>query len=196
MPSVVFDVKTSSGEDIVDTRVEMDGKLLRERLDGRPVSVDPGEHTLVFTARGHSQTIHVLVQEGIVDRPIAVTIGSDAVGPPPPPLEYVNKGNAQRAAGLALGGAGLFGIALGASFGGIAIADHSDVASVCPNNTCNGSVPASIASKNSESLSFANASTITFIVGAVLFAAGIVLYVTAPHRARVGLGPGGVIGTF
>jgi hypothetical protein len=195
MPSVVFDVKTSDGHDVVDARVEMDGKVLRERLTGRPVTVDPGDHTFVVTARGQSQTVHALLHEGEKDRRVAMTVALDVTPPQP---HASTRGDAQRIVGGALGATGLFGLALGSTFGAIAIAQHSEVAATCPDNVCPTEADrAAVEPKNAEAQAFAAASTVAFVAAAVLAAAGVVVYFTAPRAAaRVGLGPGGVFGAF
>ena len=191
MPSVVFDVKTSSGADVAETRVDMDGRVLRERLDGRPVSVDPGDHTFVLTARGTTQTLHVLVHEGDKDRRVAMTVAE----PQSQPRE-IPAGGAQRAAGLIIAVSGVVSLGVGSTFGGLAIARHGDVTSVCPNNVCPS--PAArdqVAGANADAQTFATASTITLIAGVVLAATGVVVFLVAP-RTRVQVGLGFVGGVF
>ncbi len=75
MPSVVFRAKDSSGNDVLDVFVEMDGTPLVDHLDGSPVLVDPGPHELTFE-RGKRKVTHtVLVGER--DRPIVMTFEDD-----------------------------------------------------------------------------------------------------------------------
>ncbi len=75
MPSVVFRAKDSSGNDVLDIFIEMDGTPLVDHLDGSPVLVDPGPHELTFE-RGKRKVTHtVLVGER--DRPIVVTFEDD-----------------------------------------------------------------------------------------------------------------------
>jgi len=192
IPTVVFDVKTSSGVDVADVRVEMDGHVLRDKIDGLPVSIDPGEHTFVLTSRGASKTIQLLAHEGDKDRRVTMTVAEAVSTPPATP----SSGGAQRAVGVVLGGTGLLGLALGVTFGSVAIAEHGQVTSTCPNNVCpTEDARNSVLSENSDTQTFATASTVAFIAGAVLAAAGVVLYVTAP-RARVTVGLGVVTGVF
>jgi hypothetical protein len=66
LPTVVFAVSGSAGEDLVNVRVYSNGTLLTERTDGRAVAVDPGATSLRFEAEGHAsleQTITVRVAE-------------------------------------------------------------------------------------------------------------------------------------
>ncbi len=73
MPTVVFYASDDDGRDLVDVRVELDGKLLLERLDGRSVRVDPGKHALLFSRAGSGpQRVDHLFVQGERDRKIAV----------------------------------------------------------------------------------------------------------------------------
>src|SRR4051812_35283843 len=44
LASVVIRARGSKGEDLVDVRVTMDGNPLVTKLEGRSISIDPGEH--------------------------------------------------------------------------------------------------------------------------------------------------------
>jgi len=47
-PTLVFSARKAEGGELVDVRVEMDGKVAAEKITGRPFSVDPGPHEFVF----------------------------------------------------------------------------------------------------------------------------------------------------
>lgn len=51
MPSIVFRATDEGGHDVADASVEIDGKRT-VAIDGRPVDVDPGKHTLKITRAG------------------------------------------------------------------------------------------------------------------------------------------------
>jgi hypothetical protein len=51
-PTLVLGARDPRGNDVAGTRVLMDGAPLVERLDGRPVAVDPGEHVFRYEAPG------------------------------------------------------------------------------------------------------------------------------------------------
>jgi len=46
-------VRIEDGSNITDVTVTLDGTRLATRLDGKAVSVDPGEHVLTFVADGY-----------------------------------------------------------------------------------------------------------------------------------------------
>jgi hypothetical protein len=65
VPSVVFRVSGARDEDVVGTRVLVDGRLLVDHLDGRPVEVDPGDHVFRFELHGRRPIERrVVVQAG------------------------------------------------------------------------------------------------------------------------------------
>src|SRR6187431_3177378 len=47
-PTLVFSARKAEGGELVDVRVEMDGKVAAQKITGRPFSVDPGPHNFVF----------------------------------------------------------------------------------------------------------------------------------------------------
>jgi hypothetical protein len=70
---------------LTEVKVEVDGELLLERLDGRAVPIDPGEHELRFVAPGHlAKRMRVLVLEGDKAQAIHVELASEAQPTPSP----------------------------------------------------------------------------------------------------------------
>jgi hypothetical protein len=51
-PWVIFDATNGHGRVLRTVQVFLDDRLLTERLDGRPIGVDPGDHTFKFRALG------------------------------------------------------------------------------------------------------------------------------------------------
>ncbi len=47
-PTIVLAAKDAAGNDLTQVRVQLDGVLLLEQLDGRPVDVDPGDRVFRF----------------------------------------------------------------------------------------------------------------------------------------------------
>ena len=54
IPTIVFEVRGPSGGETSDVRVFFDGQLLAERLDGKAIAVEPGEHTFRYELIGAS----------------------------------------------------------------------------------------------------------------------------------------------
>lgn len=82
MPSVVFAARDKAGKDLFDVAVSMDGETLVTKLDGNPVSVDPGKHVFRFEVAGATPLVAtetVLVRENERKRNVtAVFEASDA----------------------------------------------------------------------------------------------------------------------
>ena len=91
-------------------------------------------------------------------------------------------GGAQRAIGLILGGVGLASLGVGGIFGGAALAKKGDIDAACGGSaqTCAAGL-GSLDSQRAEQQNYARLSTLGFVVGGVAVAAGVVLYLTAPH---------------
>jgi hypothetical protein len=73
-PTVVFGARDSRGGDVLEVKVSMDGNPILDKLDGKPVLVDSGEHTFRFeTADGTVKEERVLIRAAEKARPIIVT---------------------------------------------------------------------------------------------------------------------------
>jgi hypothetical protein len=83
-PTVVLGAKDPRGRDAIQVRVKVDGQALVERLDGKPLLVDPGEHVLRFEMEGAKPIDErVVIRTGEKNRVITVTFTpADAGGPP------------------------------------------------------------------------------------------------------------------
>jgi hypothetical protein len=199
-PSLVFDVKDEKGADLVDVTVTLDGQTLGERLDGKPVDVDPGPHVLRFDAPGRSPiSQQLLVNEGDARRRAAVVL-VPMVGPlvapaapalaengvtllvdgdhPVPPAPARGLGT-KRIAGIATAGAGVILVGLGAAFGAGAISAWDGAKSVCGGDAsrCNSATNAATASgDHGTAETDAAVSTTAFVAGGVFVAAGVALF--------------------
>ncbi len=78
-PSVVV-VAREGDKDVADVKVMMDGVTVSERLDGRPIPVDLGEHTFTFERGGVVKEERVLIGAGQKSRNIAVSFGTSKTG--------------------------------------------------------------------------------------------------------------------
>jgi hypothetical protein len=205
MPSVVFVVKDSAGDDVPGVAITMDGKSVAGA--GTAVELDPGEHTFGFEATGVKKIEKRLVLvEGakqrreavMMDRAEAAQIASTGSAPTgeaptrstsPPTLAWVAFG---------VGGAGL---TLGVIAGLVAGGKHSTLEGAC-NNTA-GTCPTAHANDLDAFHTWRTVSTVGYVVGALGVAGGATLWLTAPKTpstmtARVYIGPAcaGIAGAF
>jgi hypothetical protein len=84
MPTVVFGARDAGGNDVPAVRVLVDGVQVADHLDGRPVPIDPGVHTVRFESSS-MQAIEqqVLVRAGEKDRPVAAVFPAAGARPAP-----------------------------------------------------------------------------------------------------------------
>ena len=74
LPSVVFAMR-DRGEELVDVRVSVDGEVVQSQLDGKPIALDPGEHTARFEpADGEPLERKFVLSAGEKNREVAVVI--------------------------------------------------------------------------------------------------------------------------
>ncbi len=182
MPTLVLEAKDGSGNDLFAVTVSMDGAPFASKLDGRPVSIDPGEHTFRFETAGQPPLEKKLVlREGEKDRRESVVLGPPppVVAPPPalaPPSQ--SSWSTRKTLAVASGGVGLVGIGLGVVFGLYASSSQSREKSDCSSSGCpnypQGNEDYNTAKKD------ATGSTIGFIAGAAFLAGGVALWLTAP----------------
>lgn len=113
MPSVVFKVKDEGGADVVAARVLDGGAPIADRLDGKAIELDPGEHRFSVEAPGLTLAPQVvLLREG--ERLRVVSFSAAAPRP--------EASRAPSPAFWALGAAGLAGLGLFAGLGGAGLA--------------------------------------------------------------------------
>lgn len=107
LPSVSFSAKDGAGTDLTDVRVDMDGQMILQQLDGSSVPVDPGKHTFKFSHEGDAEVAQeILVSEGDKARKIEVRFkgGAKAEG---------SEGPHHSAFPFVLGGVGVAGLITG-----------------------------------------------------------------------------------
>ena len=65
IPSVVLAAREAGGSELVNVTVSMDGKVIAQKLDGRSIEIDPGQHTFAFALPdGRKVDQSILVLEG------------------------------------------------------------------------------------------------------------------------------------
>jgi hypothetical protein len=85
LPSVVIAGRDTQGHDVLAVRVSIDGAVVVEQLDGKPINVDPGVHKFRYETSGMPAVDEqVLVREGERNRPLTVTFTSPNATKPDP----------------------------------------------------------------------------------------------------------------
>jgi len=83
IPTVVLDPRSPSGGLRTDVRVKVDGVVVSEKLDLKPVPLEPGSHRFVFEAEGSVPVERtILLRDGEKNRKLTVTMApaADAKG--------------------------------------------------------------------------------------------------------------------
>lgn len=135
-PTLVFAAKAEAGE-VLDVRVEMDGKVVKERIDGRPVRVDPGPHQFTFTdPQGRRIKMTQTARVGDRARLLEVTFGNPAAATPTDPLTPGVDGGTQKSGGIpamsyVLGGIGAVSLGVFAYYRVSAVGDYNHYNASC-----------------------------------------------------------------
>jgi hypothetical protein len=91
MPTIVLAAQDAAGNDLGTVRVTMDGQPFVDKVDGKPLSLNPGVHHFVFESPGlPSVEKSRVVSQGEKDRRERVVLGNappTAVAAPVPALE-------------------------------------------------------------------------------------------------------------
>jgi len=170
IPSIVIHAE-ARGEDRSDVKVEIDGKLLAERVDGKGIDVDPGQHDLTFTIGGFPPVKkNIVMHEGeqlrairvVFEKPEADGKTSSTVPTrrPVPSSVYV------------AGGIGAAGIIAFAAFAGFASFQRDHYEQTCAPNC----VDAAVDAVHTNFL----VADISLGIGAAALVTGAVLWLTRP----------------
>jgi hypothetical protein len=121
LPSVVIHAADAAGGDVAGARVILDGAPLEGALNGRPVTLDPGEHALRIEAGARVVEQRIVIRQGEHDRLLSLRFPAEesATRRPVPAGAWV------------LGGVGLAGITTGAVLWGIGRGEHATLYSTC-----------------------------------------------------------------
>lgn len=127
MPSVVFAVRRGP-QDLSQVRVFKDGQLLRERLEGQAVEIDPGIYTFRFEADGSPPLEQrFVIREGERKRVLRVVLPA----PQGPDLTQRDGGGPPPLATWILGGVGALGVAGFVTLGLWGSSDESSLRDRC-----------------------------------------------------------------
>jgi hypothetical protein len=213
MPTVVFEAKDASGNDISAVKVSIDGQPLVERLEGTALSIDPGEHSFTFEPQAPGQPAvqkKFVIREGEKERrevialgtPAASTAGSGMAAPtsggsptttmggaPEAPATPTGEssgpsGNTTtRTLGFVVGGVGLAGVGVGITM--LVLANSLASRS----DSENAATPGSGHSDHEAAVSDQLIGLIVGGVGVAALGVGTVLVLTSGHRASAGTAP-------
>ncbi len=193
MPTVIFELKDATGNDLSAVTVTMDGQPFAQKVGGAAVAMDPGEHHFVFEAPGAPSTDKtVVVREADKDRRVQVVLGAATATPSDAGQSSTSSapsdGSTQRLIGLVVGGAGVVGLVIGGVFGVVSKSTYNNAFQ----NEC-GSNPNACSQQGAQdgqtAHSQATTSTVGFTAGGALLAGGAVLYFTAPKGGTVAVAP-------
>jgi hypothetical protein len=172
IPTVVFEARDAGGLDIADARVSIGQLTLSERLDGRAVEVDPGEHVFRFDRPGTQPVeTRVVVREGDKGRRVGVVFPQQNEAPAEQALERDLNPLFWVAGGVGVVGVGLFG-ALGIA----GLTNRSDLDDL-------GCKPDCPPEDVDEARSFFIAADISLAVGVAALVAAPIIYFSSPMSA-------------
>ena len=82
IPSVVLDPRAPNGGLRSDVRVKLDGTPLTDRIDAKPIAIEPGSHTFLFEAQGAvAVAVSVVLREGEKSKKVTVSMAAAPVVP-------------------------------------------------------------------------------------------------------------------
>lgn len=172
-----------------------------DRVDiGGDSIVDPGVRTVtVRWANGRTRRSSISVTRGAIV-PIDIDEPSEpvAVSPPAPAAAADSAPSTLQWVGMGTGAAGVATMGAGVVFGIIAAVERSELSERCPDYPrCPASERPSVDPAFEDARTAATVSTVTIVAGAVLAAAGVVIWIAAPRSktspAAVALSPEGVL---
>jgi hypothetical protein len=185
LPTVVLVPRDAGGGDAAGATLAIDGVAQSVVLDGTPVGVDPGTHTLTVTLAGRAPAfVRLTLKEGDrVRREIVLkTAGAGAVpGSAEAPSSTFGPGSAnmtRRIAWAALG-IGAAGMTLGTVFGFLAIGRKVALGKACQGTVCTEDQQSNIDALHADAV----ASNISFAFGLLGLGTGGVLLVAFPQNA-------------
>lgn len=191
IPALIIEV---SGADAGELTVTLDGQRVPRELLGEERPVNPGAHRVVAKSGSREVTAEVSVAERDKQRvPLSLAVAPSAEPPPRavsatvPLNDDPNAGSGRKYLGIGLLAAGGIGLAVGGVTGGLAVGKRQSLedSQSCSESQCDYSKEGDV--KNLRTLR--TTSTIGFVAGGVLAAAGAVVWLTAPSPAASGGAP-------
>jgi hypothetical protein len=206
VPSVSFAARDGNSNDLPDTTVYVDDRLVARRLDdGKAHELDPGSHRVRFVHAGQSETLKVVINQGEQGRTLTASFAS--VGTPRPATSASRKAAKPPAAAnskspfpLVLAGVGGAALVTGGILLGVGL---GKVPSNCSLGTKECQAPPGDKSLDDahSAVTLVNIGATTAIAGAIIGIGGLVWYLSKPSEQRAALpmgsrGPLGGVFTF
>lgn len=122
--------------------VDVDGEPLADSRWYLPVFLDPGEHSVTISAPGKQRgTVRFLVTNSPTEQLVSVPALADdptlaPPPPPPPPPVPSDPDRSRRIAGYVTLGTGALGLALGLTYGMLAVEKRHEIGDQCSGNRC------------------------------------------------------------
>jgi hypothetical protein len=133
VPTIVMRARDSLGHDLTAVRVRLDGAPLVDRLDGKAVAIDPGEHTLRFESSDHvGVEQRIVVVEGQHERLVDVVFpAAGAIAAPPASAPPVERTSHRPPASFVVGGFGVLSLGAFATFDALGWSSLHRLQSTC-----------------------------------------------------------------
>ncbi|HEY3816901.1 MAG TPA: hypothetical protein VGL81_07015 [Polyangiaceae bacterium] len=131
IPSIVVRAQDGAGNDLVDARLAIDGKAAK--LDGRAVSLDPGEHVVAVDSGKLHKEERVILVEGEASRLVMLRVGPAVFGASQEAASRVQTTRVPLGAWI-LGGTGIAALGLATYFGVAANGQLQDLKANCSPN--------------------------------------------------------------
>lgn len=131
LPTVVFTATDPAGAETTVVRVTIDGQTVVEKLDGKAIPLDPGEHMVRFEMEGAEPFEQkFLIRQGEKNRTLTATFRR--LPPPAPPMAPPpNASTGVPIWAWVSGGIGVSALAVGAGFGIAGLMAQSDLVDKC-----------------------------------------------------------------
>ncbi len=199
-PTIVLAARDADGHDLANTSVTIDGALVASTLDGRPIEIDPGTHTVRFSHRGKDHVLTVVIGAGEKGRTVAARF--DAARPPtpssrstaaptppiaePPPAVATRRPAARTTHPSGAMATAIAGGVVALSGGAVAFYGASQIPSSCSlsTNQCVAPPGDPVFDKATRGARTMNVGIITSAVGLGVFAGGLVWYIAGAKTER------------
>lgn len=176
--------------------VDVDGEPLPDSRWYLPVFLDPGEHSVTLSAPGKQRgTVKFRVTASPTEQLVSVpSLQDEVITEPakPKPIPPSDPDRTRRIAGIAALGAGAAGLAIGLTFGILAVDKRDEIGSRCSGHLCT----VEGADLYRDAQSHATVATVSTVLGLAAGAAGAWLFFTSrpadpgsPAPSRIGIVP-------